>query len=120
MWARAIDLMADLKPLAHVIPAVRHHHEQWDGRGYPCKLAGEDIPLIARIVAVADAYDAMISDRPYRQGMPIEKVEEIFAKGAAQQWDKRVIDAYFTVRNEIRDISRRERANLSLDVAKWT
>lgn len=112
-------ILADLKPLASVLPAVRHHHEQWDGRGYPCKLSGEDIPLIARIVAVADAYDAMISDRPYRQGMPIEKVEEIFSKGAGQQWDKRVIDAYFTVRNEIREISRRERANLSLDVTRW-
>jgi hypothetical protein len=113
-------ILADLRPLADVLPAVRHHHEQWDGRGYPAKLAGEDIPLIARIVAVADAYDAMVSDRPYRQGMPVEKVEEIFAKGAGQQWDKRVIDAYFATREEIRDISRRERANLSLDVARWT
>jgi hypothetical protein len=113
-------ILAGLKPLSSVLPAVRHHHEQWDGRGYPSKLAGDEIPLIARIVAVADAYDAMISDRPYRQGMPLEKVEEIFAKGSAQQWDKRVIDAYFTAREEIRDISRRERANLSLDVARWT
>lgn len=113
-------ILADLRPLAGVLPAVRHHHEQWDGRGYPGKLAGEEIPLIARIVAVADAYDAMVSDRPYRQGMPVEKVEEIFAKGAAQQWDKRVIDAYFATREEIREISRRERANLSLDVARWT
>jgi HD-GYP domain-containing protein (c-di-GMP phosphodiesterase class II) len=113
-------ILAGLKPLADVLPAVRHHHEQWDGRGYPAKLAGNEIPLIARIVAVADAYDAMISDRPYRQGMPLEKVEEIFSKGSAQQWDKQVIDAYFTVREEVRDISRRERANLSLDVARWT
>jgi HD-GYP domain-containing protein (c-di-GMP phosphodiesterase class II) len=103
-----------------VLPAVRHHHEQWDGCGYPAKLAAEDIPLIARIVAVADAYDAMVSDRPYRAGMPIDRVEEIFSKGAAQQWDKQVIDAYFTCRDEIREISRRERANLSLDITRWT
>ncbi len=112
-------ILADLKPLAGVIPAVRHHHEQWDGRGYPSKLVAEEIPLIARVVAVADAYDAMISDRPYRQGMPLEKVEEIFTKGAAQQWDKAVIDAYFAARDDIRDISRRERANLSLDISRW-
>ena len=57
---------------------------------------------------------------PWSAIVPIEKVEEIFAKGAAQQWDKRVIDAYFATRDEIREISRRERANLSLDVARWT
>lgn len=113
-------ILADLKPLAAVLPAVRHHHEQWDGRGYPGKLAADEIPFIARIVAVADAYDAMISDRPYRQGMPIEKVEEIFTKGAGQQWDRAVIDAYFAARDDIREISRRERANLSLDISRWT
>jgi hypothetical protein len=113
-------ILADLKPLASVLPAVRHHHEQWDGRGYPSKLVAEEIPFIARIVAVADAYDAMISDRPYRRGMPIEKVEEIFRKGAGQQWDRVVIEAYFTARDDIREISRRERANLSLDITRWT
>jgi HD-GYP domain-containing protein (c-di-GMP phosphodiesterase class II) len=113
-------ILADLKPLANVLPAVRHHHEQWDGRGYPGKLVADEIPFIARIVAVADAYDAMISDRPYRQGMPIDKVEEIFTKGAGQQWDRVVIDAYFAARDDIREISRRERANLSLDISRWT
>jgi HD-GYP domain-containing protein (c-di-GMP phosphodiesterase class II) len=103
-----------------VLPAVLHHHEQWDGKGYPFKLAGDQIPLIARILAVADAYDAMSSDRPYRPGMPVERVEELFQKGAAQQWDAEVVKAYFTARDDVLQISEEERANLTLDVQQWT
>jgi HD-GYP domain-containing protein (c-di-GMP phosphodiesterase class II) len=98
---------------------VLHHHEQWDGQGYPMKLVSDQIPLIARIVAVADAFDAMSSDRPYRKGMPVEKVEEIFRNGAGQQWDPEVIAAYFRVRGEIVEMAREERANLTLDVEQW-
>ncbi len=113
-------ILADLHELADVLPAVLHHHEQWDGKGYPFKLAGEQIPLIARILAVADAYDAMCSDRPYRRGMPVERVEELFQQGAAQQWDAEVIRAYFACNSDIRKISQEERANLTLDVQQWT
>jgi HD superfamily phosphohydrolase YqeK/GAF domain-containing protein len=113
-------ILADLYQLADVLPAVLHHHEQWDGKGYPFKLAGEQIPLIARILAVADAFDAMSSDRPYRRGMPIERVEELFQKGAAQQWDAEVIRAYFTAKSDISKITQEERANLTLDVQQWT
>jgi hypothetical protein len=113
-------ILADIKPLANVLPAVLHHHEQWDGRGYPFKLAGDQIPLIARIVAVADAFDAMTSDRPYRPGMLVEKVDEIFKSGAGQQWDPEVIKAYFDAHNDVLEISRNERANLTLDVQQWT
>ncbi len=113
-------ILADLYQLADVLPAVLHHHEQWDGKGYPFKLAGDQIPLIARILAVADAYDAMSSDRPYRRGMPLERVEEMFNKGAAQQWDAEVIRAYFTAKTDITKIAQEERANLTLDVQQWT
>ena len=113
-------ILADIKQLADVLPAVLHHHEQWDGRGYPFKLAGDQIPFIARIVAVADAYDAMTGDRPYRPGMPIERVEQIFKNGAGQQWDPEVIKAYFAAREEILKIASEERANLTLDVQQWT
>jgi HD-GYP domain-containing protein (c-di-GMP phosphodiesterase class II) len=112
-------ILADLEQLADVLPAVLHHHEQWDGRGYPFKLQGDQTPLIARILAVADAYDAMTSDRPYRPGMSVEKVDEIFKKGAAQQWDPEVIRAYFSAHDEIRHIAQNERANLTLDVQQW-
>jgi HD-GYP domain-containing protein (c-di-GMP phosphodiesterase class II) len=113
-------ILADIKQLADVLPAVLHHHEQWDGRGYPFKLAGDQIPYIARIVAVADAFDAMTSDRPYRPGMPVEMVDEIFKSGGGKQWDPEVINAFFTARQEILDIAENERANLTLDVQQWT
>src|SRR5262245_10163625 len=113
-------ILADIAQLADVLPAVLHHHEQWDGKGYPFRLAGEQIPLIARIVAVADAYDAMTGDRPYRPGMPVDRVDQIFKNGAGQQWDPEVVKAYFSAREDIRAIAGEERANLTLDVQQWT
>jgi HD-GYP domain-containing protein (c-di-GMP phosphodiesterase class II) len=102
-------ILADLKPLADVLPAVLHHHEQWDGGGYPFGISGDAIPQIARILAVADAYDAMTSDRPYRRGMAEDKVQEIFRNGAGKFWDPEVVDAFFKSRDEIIAIARRER-----------
>jgi len=95
------NILRGIKQLADILPAVLHHHENWDGTGYPRGLAEEGIPEIARIMAVADAYDAMTSNRPYRNGMPLEKVETIFRKGSDQQWDARVVDAYFRIRDDV-------------------
>lgn len=68
--------------LHDLIPIVKYHHEHWDGSGYPNRLKGEEIPLAARIVStVADAYHALISDRPYRKGLSIEKACEILQVG---------------------------------------
>lgn len=77
--------------LHKLIPIVKHHHEHYDGSGYPDKLKGENIPLVARIVAVADAYHALISDRPYRKGLSIEKACEILRIGANIQWDSNLV-----------------------------
>jgi putative nucleotidyltransferase with HDIG domain len=77
--------------LMNAYPVVYHHHERWDGKGYPDGLAGEKIPLGARIVAVVDAYDAMTSDRPYRSAMPLEEAAAILQDGAGRQWDPRVV-----------------------------
>jgi putative nucleotidyltransferase with HDIG domain len=79
-----INLTDELKPL---LPGVKYHHERYDGKGYPEGLKGEDIPLFGRIMAVADAYDAMTSDRPYRKGMPQEKAISILEEGKGTQWD---------------------------------
>lgn len=98
------QILCQLRNLAQILPGVRHHHEAYNGKGYPDKLKGEGIPLMARIIAVADSYDAMVSDRPYRQGMPIERLEEIFRRGAGEQWDPRVIEAYFHSRDDFRQI----------------
>ncbi len=113
-------ILADIKQLSDVLPAVLHHHEQWDGGGYPFKLSGDQTPLIARIVAVADAFDAMSSDRPYRKGLPLERVDQIFKEGAGRQWDPYVIAAYFSCRDDIMLICQNERANLTLDVLQWS
>lgn len=112
-------ILADIKQLADVLPAVLHHHEQWDGKGYPMGLAGEGIPQLARIMAVADAYDAMTSDRPYRTGMPDEKVDDIFKRGAGAHWDPAVVGAYFKAKADIEDIRWRERPELNLDEQSW-
>jgi putative two-component system response regulator len=79
-----------IEPLAFsytIISAIRHHHERWDGTGYPDGLSGEDIPLLARIIALADSYDAMVSDRPYRQGLSLKMVHEEIEKNSGTQFD---------------------------------
>lgn len=73
--------------MASFLPGVRSHHERYDGAGYPDGLSGEDIPLFGRIIAVADAFDAMTSDRPYRKGMDEEKAIVILEEGGGTQWD---------------------------------
>lgn len=98
------QILCQLRNLAQILPGVRHHHEAFNGKGYPDKLKGDGIPLMARIIAVADSYDAMVSDRPYRKGMPIERLEEIFRRGSGEQWDPRVIDAYFLARDDIQQL----------------
>lgn len=85
-------------PLLHdLIPIVKYHHEQWNGKGYPEGLQGEEIPLAARIVAVADTYHALISDRPYRKGMSVEKACEILKMGAGIQWDADLIRQFIQI-----------------------
>lgn len=98
------NILSGLKNLKSILPGVRHHHESYAGKGYPDGLRGEAIPLMARIISVADSYDAMGSDRPYRQGMPLEKVAEILERGAGDQWDPAVISAYFSAREDIERI----------------
>ncbi|MCD7035458.1 HD-GYP domain-containing protein [Metabacillus sp. GX 13764] len=73
--------------MASLIPGVRYHHERFDGLGYPEGKKGNDIPVFGRILAVADAFDAMTSDRPYRDGMPVHKALQIIEKGKGTQWD---------------------------------
>ncbi len=101
------NILYGIDNLRHVLPGVRNHHENWDGTGYPDGLRGEEIPLMARVIAVADAFDAMGGDRPYRKGMPIDKVESILREGAGRQWDARVVDAYFRARKDVRLLSER-------------
>jgi diguanylate cyclase (GGDEF)-like protein/PAS domain S-box-containing protein len=82
--------------LEETLDAVRHHHERWDGGGYPFGLKGEECPLIARLMAVADAFSAMTTDRPYRKGMPRSKATEILTEGGGTQWDPQCVQAFLS------------------------
>ena len=82
------------------LDAVRHHHERWDGMGYPFGLTREECPLIARLMAVADAFSAMTTDRPYRKGMSAEKAQAILQEGAGSQWDPMCVTAFVSVRQQ--------------------
>ncbi|MEA2683199.1 MAG: cyclic di-GMP phosphodiesterase [Chloroflexota bacterium] len=83
-----------LRSAANLLAIIRHHHENFEGGGYPDGLAGDAIPVLARITAVSDAFDAMVSDRPYRRGMPAEKAMAILAAGAGQQWDPELVPIF--------------------------
>lgn len=83
--------------LRDLIPMVKYHHEHWDGSGYPEKLKGEQIPFSARIVAIADAYHALISDRPYRKGLSVQKACEILKMGAGIQWDSNLVRQFIQI-----------------------
>jgi putative nucleotidyltransferase with HDIG domain len=96
-----VKIIKDLKKLHHILPGVRHHHESMDGTGYPDKLHGEEIPLEARILAVADSFDAMSSNRPYRARLSLAQIDAILRKGRGVQWDADVIDALFSCRSDV-------------------
>lgn len=91
------EILETVPPLHHAIPVTRHHHERYDGEGYPDRLAGEQIPLAARIVCVVDAFDAMVSDRPYRRGLPVEEACRIIRDGAGTQFDPRAAEAFLRI-----------------------
>ncbi len=99
-----VHILSDLKKLHHLLPGVAHHHECVDGSGYPSGLSGEEIPLSARILAVADAFDAMSSNRPYRRRVAPDQIDETFRKGAGTQWDPSVVQALFSCRADLERI----------------
>jgi HD-GYP domain-containing protein (c-di-GMP phosphodiesterase class II) len=88
---RDVDFLGDGKLV------VRHHHERWDGRGYPDRLSGDDIPLAARVFAVADALDALTTDRPYRRGTHFAHAREEIRSNAGSQFDPAVVAAFDTI-----------------------
>jgi len=91
------DVLSSLPGLAEVKEAVLHHHERFDGRGYPAGLKGDEIPLAARVLAVTDAFDAMTSDRPYRKALPPETALRELVRHAGSQFDPDVVDVFLQV-----------------------
>jgi HD-GYP domain-containing protein (c-di-GMP phosphodiesterase class II) len=91
---KGVAILAPIAQLQEALPAILYHHERYDGLGYPAGLQGEDIPLQARIVAVADAFDAMVSDRPYKKGFSVSKALKVLKQGAGNQFDPIVVDCF--------------------------
>jgi len=94
------QIVKPVEPLKRIVPWIYHHHERWDGDGYPDGLAGEDIPLASRIIAVADTYNAMTTDRPYRKGQTHEKAVVELQEHAGAQFDPQVVEAFLRVVHE--------------------
>ncbi|MFC7373156.1 HD domain-containing phosphohydrolase [Fictibacillus iocasae] len=91
------EILSQVQPpeaMRALMPGVKYHHERYDGKGYPEGLAGNSIPLFGRIIAVADAFDAMTSDRPYKKGMTFEKALLIIERGKGSQWDPYFADLF--------------------------
>jgi len=91
--ALARKILEPVEAMASIVPCVLHHHERWDGTGYPDGLAGEAIPRLARIIAVADTFDAITTNRPYRKAMPIQEARRRLMEGRGTQWDATCVDA---------------------------
>ena len=94
------DILKNITELPGIELGARYHHERYDGKGYPEGIKGEEIPLIARVVAVADAYDAMTSNRSYREVMPQEKVRAEIEKNKGTQFDPQVADVMLSMIDE--------------------
>ena len=91
---KGVAILAPIAQLKDVLPGILHHHEFYDGSGYPGKLAGETIPIEARIIAVADSFDAMVANRPYRKGLGVAEAASELARCAGSQFDPVIVDCF--------------------------
>ncbi|MGD9091921.1 MAG: response regulator [Anaerolineales bacterium] len=97
-----MEMVKNIPFLAPAIPVILHHHERWDGQGYPYGLAGEEIPLVARIVAVADSLDAMVTSRTYREALTLDEAYDEISSCSGTHYDPAVVGALQSVWHKIR------------------
>lgn len=93
---RGVEIVREIKEMSQTLSTIRSHHERFDGKGYPLGLKGEDIPLGARVLAIADTYDAMTSNRPYRQGLPAATAFEEIKRCAGSQFDPEIAEIFLS------------------------
>jgi cyclic di-GMP phosphodiesterase len=98
------SIIRPLRSGANLLPIIRNHHEHFEGGGYPDGLVGQSIPQLARIVSVCDAFDAMVTDRPYRARRPVSAAIEILKQGAGPQWDPELVALFVQEMPAIRQI----------------
>ena len=105
-------ILEPITEYANLLPIVKHHHERIDGRGYPDQLRGEQIPLLARILGVADTFDALTSDRPYRRGLALRTATEVIKNAAGTQLDAEVVETFLALVDEgvIKELREEQRA----------
>ena len=99
---RGEEICRHMKSLAPVLPIIRHHHERWDGTGYPDGLAGEQIPLLARIMQIADIYDALISPRPYKPAFSPDEALRLIGDETSRGWrDPELVSLFFKLHPDV-------------------
>ncbi|MDD3436548.1 MAG: HD domain-containing protein [Candidatus Gastranaerophilales bacterium] len=89
-----VKILEDIKQLKDIVEIIKYHHERFDGNGYPHYLSGEDIPLNARIIAIADSYDSMVSNRSYREGLPVEEAIRRIEEASGYQFDPFIVETF--------------------------
>ena len=109
---RGEDICRHMRALSPVLPIIRHHHERWDGSGYPDGLRGKQIPLLARVLQIADIYDALTSPRPYKRAYSVKEALRIIAKETDQGWrDPEIVTLFFKLHDNV--ISRIDELSLT-------
>ncbi|MBR2280537.1 MAG: HD domain-containing protein, partial [Ruminococcus sp.] len=99
-------IVINIKRLATISEWVKSHHEKWDGNGYPEGLAGEEIPLSARVMAVADVFDALVSRRSYKEPFAVDKALDIIREGSGNHFDPLVVKAFLDAEDEVRRVQK--------------
>nr|MCR5507330.1 HD domain-containing protein [Lachnospiraceae bacterium] len=102
---RVVETVADSDYLEEAKRLAEYHHEKWNGKGYPHGISGEEIPLSARIMAVADVFDALVSKRRYKDGMPFEKAVSIIEEGAGTHFDPKIAEAFLDALDEVKEVA---------------
>ena len=97
---RGAEILAPIRQFRDIVPCIRHHHERWDGKGYPLHLQGEQIPFMARILSVADSFDSITADRPYRKANDRNFAFEELMKCSGTQFEPKVVDAFISMLKE--------------------
>ena len=100
-----VSILGGIAFLLNALPVIKHHHERFDGKGYPSGLKSEEIPLCARIIAIADTYDAMTSDRPYRRGFNHDTAVQEILENKGAQFDGMLVDVFMKIEGRIRDLA---------------